>query len=341
MNQNDSTNIPNRNNENKISSKSFVTKTCKQWIEEVKNAPTPEMLFDSLWFQDEICFLFADSNIGKSILSYQIGDSISSGKPMEGFRMPKIPQKVLYFDFEMSPKQLEQRISLNGNYHEFHENFLRSEMYFDIDSPDEDPTNKMVENIEIEIRNSESKIVIVDNFIHLGNNLEQSKFAIPLMRQLVRIKRKLNISLLILAHTPKRDTSQPITANDLANSRAVFNLIDSAFSIGEGKEGKLRYIKQIKVRNSTKEYGADNVIVCKIEQAYNLVEFKKVRTGYELDLINPKPLTDSEREVIEYKRKNVNASLNDILKVFPDYKYKMQISRILNKGWVEHENEKE
>ena len=51
------------------------------------------MLFDKLWYEGEICILFADTNVGKSILAVQIGDSISRGKAIRGFEIEAKRQK--------------------------------------------------------------------------------------------------------------------------------------------------------------------------------------------------------------------------------------------------------
>ena len=80
----------------------FIVKSGNEWLEEAKRSPTPKMLFGELWFENELCILFADTNLGKSILGVQIGDSISKGEQIEGFRLQSEKKPVLYFDFELS-----------------------------------------------------------------------------------------------------------------------------------------------------------------------------------------------------------------------------------------------
>jgi len=57
----------------------FTVKTANDWIEEAKLNPIPNMLFSEFWFENEVCILFADTNLGKSILAVQIANSISKG----------------------------------------------------------------------------------------------------------------------------------------------------------------------------------------------------------------------------------------------------------------------
>ena len=108
------TNIENKITENKGL---FKVKTANKWIESAKKRPIPKMLFGKLWFENELCILFADTNLGKSILAVQIGNSISKGKQIKGFDLEANKQQILYFDFELSDKQFENRYSINYKKH--------------------------------------------------------------------------------------------------------------------------------------------------------------------------------------------------------------------------------
>lgn len=87
----------------------FIIKTANDWIEDAKARPKPKMLFGELWFENEICILFADTNLGKSILAVQSGVSIAAGSSTCGLKNEVEAQKILYFDFELSDKQFENR----------------------------------------------------------------------------------------------------------------------------------------------------------------------------------------------------------------------------------------
>ena len=91
----------------------FKIMPANEWIEQAKTRPIPKMLFGEFWFEGELCILFADTNLGKSILAVQVGNSISKGKPILDFSFEAIKQPVLYFDFELSDKQFENRYSIN------------------------------------------------------------------------------------------------------------------------------------------------------------------------------------------------------------------------------------
>jgi predicted DNA-binding protein (UPF0251 family) len=124
------------------------------------------------------------------------------------------------------------------------------------------------------------------------------------MMKLIKLKKKYDFSVLIIAHTPKRSLSNPLTQNDLAGSKKLFNFFDSCFSIGKSaKDGGLRYIKQMKVRHGEFMYGADNVIVCQLDSINAFLQF--VPIGY-----------SSEREHLKERSENDLSELeNDVMEL--------------------------
>ncbi len=262
----------------------FIVKTANHWMQEAKSRPIQQMLFAEFWFDSELCILFADTNLGKSILAVQIGQSIASGKAIPGFPLQPGPQPVLYFDFELTDKQFETRYSVNKCAHfEFDDNFLRVEFNADVIPPDgqlyEDYLTDCLEQTLIE---KQARVLIIDNLTYLKNETEKAKDALPLMKKLKMLKNKYDLSMLVLAHTPKRDLSKPITRNDLSGSKMLINFCDSAFAIGESSKDKtLRYLKQIKQRNTEQMYGADNILLCQIAKPKNFVRFEMTGFGTE------------------------------------------------------------
>lgn len=255
----------------------FTIKTGNEWIEEAKSKPMPKMLFGEFWFEGELCILFADSNVGKSILAVQIADSISKNKEITPFKLEADKHPVLYLDFELSAKQFENRYSKNYDEHYFFDNgFSRVEINSDADlPPNTDFETYLLKSLELSIASTGSKTIIVDNLTYLKSGNESAKDALPLMKELKALKTKYDLSMLVLAHTPKRDMSKAITKNDLAGSRMLMNFCDSSFTIGQSSaDSSLRYIKQIKQRNTEEIYGAENVCVCQIVKPHNFLEFE-------------------------------------------------------------------
>ncbi|GAB3950104.1 AAA family ATPase [Spirosoma harenae] len=274
----------------------FVVRSANHWISEAQKHPTPKKLFDSFWFEGEICILFASSNQGKTILAVQIADSISTGRPISGFQLETSEQPVLYFDFEMSFKQFEARYSEGGSKHyRWSHNLNRCEIHPDATMPVGYSSfeDYLVKSIEQAIEHTGTKVVIVDNLTYLGSDMETSKAAAPLMKQLKALKTKYDLSLLVLAHTPKRDASRPLSQNDVQGSSRLIQFCDSSFGIGASTQASdLKYLKQVKARNVAIEYDADNVIVCQIIKRNSFLQFERVSNAAEFEHLKTTQLVD-------------------------------------------------
>ena len=286
----------------------FTIKPANQWIEESKSTPFPRMLFGEFWFENELCILFADTNQGKSILAVQIGDSISYGIPIPGFKLETEAQKVLYFDFELSAKQFESRYAIKNEqkkrfeqHYQWSPHFIRVEINPRTDIPEgigfEEYLNQSLEKAIIK---TNAKVLIIDNLTYLKSDTEKSRDAAPLVKGLQLLIDKYNCSILILAHTPKRDLSKPITRNDLQGSKRLIDFCDSAIAIGESHTDKsVKYFKQIKVRAMEFLYDSENVIVCQLTKPYNFLKFEFLNFSTEREHLKQYTEQDREQRIIE------------------------------------------
>lgn len=282
----------------------FRLERANTWMMEASQRPIPKKLFDEFWLEGELCILFADTGKGKSILAVQIGQSIASGTSIEGFEQSAAAQTVLYFDFELSDKQFETRYSrassnadFNVDHFVFSDNFYRAEIDPDASLPAkfrnfEDYLNF---SLEFHLAKTKAKVLIVDNLTYLRQETERAKDALPLMKELKHLKKKFDLSILALAHTPKRDMSKPITVNDLQGSKMLANFADNIFAIGEShRDASIRYLKQIKPRSTELKYGADNVVVCELAKPENFLQFRLRDLGIEQDHL--KEITQKDRD---------------------------------------------
>ena len=277
---------------------SLRVRSMNQILDMASNEPIPQQLFGEFWHEGELCIMFSDSNAGKSILAIQIGNSISSGKPVAPFGLDAESQPVLYCDFELSIKQLEARYTENYEHHyRFEDNFYRADLNPDMELPDGYYDFESYLNVGIEnaICRTGAKVVIIDNITYIGTENEQAKFALPLMKSLKALKTQYGLSILALAHTPKRDRSKPITSNDLQGSKMLMNFCDSSFAIGcSTRHTDRRYLKQVKQRNTKQVYGDENICLFDISKPHNFLQFSFVDYGDErLHLKDPK---DQEKD---------------------------------------------
>lgn len=283
----------------------FTIKSFNQTLIDAAKHKEPDKLFDEFWYEGETCCLFADSNVGKSILAVQIARDISSSK------------KVLYFDFELNEYHFRRRYSddVTGELYKFPPNLFRVSLNYIMDAYSvEELPDQIMYNIENSVKETSASVIIIDNLTWIAYNSRSSKMASELMKRLTAIKAQYGLSMLILAHTPKRNMSKPITQNDLGGSKMLMNFLDSAFAIGcSAKDPIIRYIKQIKVRYAEMKYGEDNVWLCEIDKIRSFLMFRKTRCGMESEHLKKRKNEDKQAVITKIKAmRSAGATLREI-----------------------------
>lgn len=253
----------------------FTAKTAYETLLEAQKQPDPRKLWKEFWFENEVCCLFADSNVGKSVLAVQIAAEISK------------TDRVLYYDFEQSAKQFQMRYTdpKTDKLYKFPKNFIRLTLPSEsLNAMGADMEETIMAHIEGDVNSYNAKILIIDNISWLMNARNSTETASNLMKRLVALKRIYNLSILVLAHTKKKAATKPIDQNDLAGSKRLINFFDAAFSIGKSMDDPyIKYLKQIKVRTGQFLYDSDHVMLCTIEQKNSLVQFVPQGFGDEAD----------------------------------------------------------
>lgn len=270
----------------------FKAASANQAIKDSKEFKDPMKLWDCFWFENEVSCLFADSNLGKSILAVQIADHVAS-------LLPK-GDTVLYYDFELSTKQFGLRYTdpkTNEDF-KFNDNFIRVTLDGDKIKEICEKSNALFEDvimsgIEANINAYNSKVIILDNISWLVGMKLTGGAASKLMMVLNNLKKKYGLSILVLAHTPKRDVTKPITQNNLSGSKAFTNFFDSMFTIGKSvNDDKLEYVKQIKVRTGSFIYGENHVQLCRITKEGAFLGFTNCGYAKEIDLLDKNAVID-------------------------------------------------
>ena len=268
-------------------------KPGNQWIRDSQEMPDPKLYFHDLIVEGENTVVFASSNVGKSIFCTQMAEAIAR------------EHKVLYIDCELSAKQFQMRYTNKetGSVHVFPENFLRAEI---------DPDLIVGTNLEEAILQSIQQAandgithIFVDNITFLCNDSEKGLTAGEFMMKLIKLKRKYHLTLVVIAHTPKRDRRQPITQNDLAGSAKLINFFDAGIAIGvSAKDEALRYVIQVKVRTGAYVLPSTNVAIYRLKHEDNYTQFVFEGYGNEKDHLREKsPVTDMEdmQEIVNLK----------------------------------------
>ena len=281
----------------------FTIKSANRTITDAALRPNPRSLYLELWYEGEVCCLFSDSNLGKSIYAVQMADQIASTR------------RVLLVDCELTDKQFQMRYTdaETGLIHIFPEGLYRAEINpvtLDVNDYEE----KIIKNIEAVALRMATSIIIIDNLTYLCNSSDKGVDAGIFMMKLMNLKKKYGWSLLIIAHTPKRNLSSPITQNDLAGSKKLYNFFDSVFAIGKSaKDDKLRYVKQLKVRAGEFLYDANNIIVYELEKSSGFVHFEFKEYSTEKEHLRERTESDEEKQLKRIKElKAQGKSVRDI-----------------------------
>ena len=221
--------------------------------------------------------------MGKSILAAQISWYLArqgSREPFENHVNEN--HKVFYIDFELNAAQFRTRYTgrIADALH-FGKNFVRAEF----NPSGEDPAMydkyaKYVQRkIDKPISTTKANEVIIDNIACMGTATSNVGGALPLMKNLKALKTKYKMSMLILADTPKRNQLKSITVDDLQGSKMIINFADSTFAIGQSQLNPgLRYLKQIKQRNTGSYYRVTHVVLFNVTKQKNFLAFQSM--GY-------------------------------------------------------------
>lgn len=269
-------------------------------IDESLTKPRPKTHCRGLLVEGENTVVFASSNVGKSVACYQMAEQICRDTGEE----------VDYLDFELSDMHLLDRYTdaETGARHYFPSNFHRYEI-----SPDLIVDGNVEEAILLSIEKAAQngvRFFFVDNLTFICKDSEKGLAASEFMMRLIKLRRTYNLTIVVIAHTPKRDGRMPITQYDLAGSSRLISFFDAGIAIGKSvKDAEIRYIKQVKVRTGAEMYGADNVLVYRLIQTDGYTHFEFQEYGRESDhLKENNSFTEMEdiKEIVELVGKKMS-----------------------------------
>lgn len=113
---------------------------------------------------------------------------------------------VAYFDFEMTDSNLKSRF-MDSNYSssfDFADNFLRIDFDPDFINNVDDWDTFIIEQIEDVILKTNSTFIVIDNITALTiSGSDDVSVAKNIMTRLVNLKKRYQMTILILAHMPK------------------------------------------------------------------------------------------------------------------------------------------
>jgi KaiC/GvpD/RAD55 family RecA-like ATPase len=275
----------------------FEINTANNVIKLALNQPDPVQLYPVLILENELTICFADTGVGKTVYCFQIAMEIAS----KGYI-------TLFLDLELSRKQFQKRYTSDeGAPYKLPDNLYRLDFA---------RLKKIPKGITYEdyffnsliyaIKKTGAKVIFLDNLTKLAaGDTDSAKAAIPILERLNELKANEGLTIIVLEHNKKVDTTRPIHLNDLQGSKMKSNLVDAVFTIGRSvKDKNLRYIKQIKVRDGEVIYDTENVKVCELSKANGYLSFTDI--GFESEFEHLKQPTENDRENLIEKVKELS-----------------------------------
>lgn len=281
-------------------------RTALQRLRDAEGCPDIISHADVLFQSNELTILFGDTGKGKSIFAVGLADAISKGTSFMCLENKCEPLIVLFYDFELSDKQFQKRYSnANGVFYHFNDKLFIDN--FDLSSIDLSDKKvvfeeELMKKIRLDLHATGAKVLIIDNITFLtAFSTEDGQVAMKLMRLLKELKTTEGISVLVLAHTPKRFGLGGITSTDIAGSKHLSNFADSVMALGASKKDtNIRYIIQTKAsRTGEVKYDAENIILCEIEKedSFLTLSFK----GYGKEQEHLVPMNNDTQEEMKKK----------------------------------------
>ena len=324
---------------NKLKHINFGLDTMNEAINSGVKEGKRAALWKNLWYEKELTILFGETNTGKSLLAVQIAEQIAK----EG-------RKVVYFDYEMINSQLADRYSneeLTVTY-QFSNNFIHPNLEYDRECDYAERVEQLFLRMK-EAARLGMKIFIVDNISCLHPNLSDGEQAAKFIQKFRTYMNKLDVSLLLLGHSPKKQGNGGITIDRLAGSKQIANFIDACFCMGavSGQPDSV-YIKQLKARTGKITLNENNVLVCNREKREDqFIVFIEIGYTEEKTLLRGGNDITPKKEKA-YQLYNEGKSYREIAKIIgcsdktakkwiEDYQTFNQIQNIVSEGHIEND----
>lgn len=283
-------------------------RTMNDVLEAGKNEPPSRRICGNLIKENEVCILFGDAGTGKTILAFQIGDAASRGVPLFAgeaeFANETKPKLTVYYDFEMQDNELYARYKPTGGTPRFNSNYHRSDLnpdFLDLENTDEMVMNEILRDVEMH----KPGLIIIDNITYISSESQDPAVATKLMKKLCALQRRHPpLTILVIAHTPKRDLSQPVQSRHLAGAKNLDNFAKSVIAISFSKQDPdKRYIKHTKCRNRSdgyQPYDESHVIDCVISRNDGSLQYDFYGFSHEQAHLVAKNHSEIESEAIQY-----------------------------------------
>lgn len=222
----------------------------KDLLKSYANTKPARPVFGNFIFENELSILFGDSNAGKSILANDIAFFVAGGgHKWEDMKSPKIPS--LYIDMELTGEQFARRYATAIDY--IPDGYSRAEVTANTTEDKWAFVRNKIISMQA-LKKGAPKFIVIDNITNGFGSIYSAKKMSKFVMDMKTLKERYGLTILLIAHCPKRNKRKPLDQDSLGGSKMLLNFVDSAFAIGTSlQDESVRYLKQVKCRECEKD----------------------------------------------------------------------------------------
>lgn len=200
---------------------------ANEYFANLEKFELPDMLFDHFWSEGELALLFGPVAAGKSILAFQIAESIASGQGIDGFELEGTRRKVLYADTKLSDRRFITRYKpWKGKPYKLSENLYRH-------APPKG--EKLIDWLRRMASEEGFRVMVIDDISAVKTTCDGTRETLKLMRELKELRDEFDLSILVLAGSQDQPDNKIISEAQMGRSRVLCDVADTVFAIGVGK----------------------------------------------------------------------------------------------------------
>ena len=229
-----------------------------------------EKVYGNYIVQGDFALIVGDTNSGKTLLASDIALANNDNLCYWDEQMNNKQRKAIIIDGEHNDSQIARRYEhlltcASGDL--IRGRFTEAEY-------DDCIEDKLLAIEKLIRKNSDAKLLIVDNLMCVLNNGNSVRQAQQFIQGLKRIKEMNDLTIILVAHLSKRNSKNPIEIKDILGSSVITNYADSIIAVGNTCEGDhIKYLKQLKSRSSIKM--SEVAVLEIVEEPYLHFEFRE------------------------------------------------------------------
>jgi hypothetical protein len=215
-------------------------RTFADIVDDGSKEPPRRKIAGTFLYEDTNTFFFSRTNMGKSILAFQIAYAAATGTsidPCSALLNQCEPMKTLVLDLEMDAKTLFDR---HGQAVLKTDHRLLDNLIYLHEKTDKKVLIgfELLEKIEKEATDNQAKLIIIDNISKLLPDSLKAETVTMVISKLKLIREKTGAFFLVIGHTTKGDVKTCISGSSYYGSAMLQNFFQEIFYLDATKDNR-------------------------------------------------------------------------------------------------------